>query len=205
MKWLIGSLVCFFLAAASIGFADTYRCRFADGTIRYSDRYCGADAQLVVKQSPADVDEAVGMTIRPSKNEFSATTYEDYLIGEAKRIGRSILPDQRFVDAEILHISYKPPQNRPKVFDRPEPQYKFDNFAGWGIILHYGPDGNRKVWEIQYQFRHTYILDDHGDQHNAMLLETISIKKDGAAFTPQTMQNVKRLEMKKTGVWTVRR
>jgi hypothetical protein len=56
-----------------------------------------------------------------------------------------------------------------------------------------------------YQFRHAYTLDDHGDQHNAMLLETISIKKDGAAFTPQAMRHVKRLEMKKTGVWKVRR
>ena len=68
------------------GIADTYRCRSADGTIRYTDRYCGEDAESVVKQAPASVDEAVGMPIRPTKNEFSAMTYDDYLIGEAKRI-----------------------------------------------------------------------------------------------------------------------
>jgi hypothetical protein len=205
MKRLVASLIFIFILWAPCCFADTFRCKSADGTVRYTDRYCGEDTESEVKQSLASVDEAVGRTIRPSKNEFSATTYEDYLIGEARRIGQSILPGQWFVDAKIRHIAYKPPQNGPKVFDRPEPEYKFDNVPGWGVVLHYGPDSNRRVWEIQYQFHHTDTLDNHGDRHGAMLLETISIKKDGEPFTPHTMQNAKRLEMKKTGVWKVRR
>lgn len=205
IKRFVASLALFFVCIAPNGFADTYRCKSADGTFRYTDRYCGDDAESVVKQSLVSVDEAVGTTIRPTKNEFSAIPHEDYMIGEAKRIGRSILPDQRFVDAKILHIAYRPPENGPKIFDRPEPLHKFDNFPGWGIILHYGPDGIRKVWQIQYQFRDTYALDHDGDQHRVMLLETIEIKKDGEPYTPPTMQKANSLEMKKTGVWKVRR
>lgn len=181
--------------------ADIYKCVSDDGVISFSDRPCGNDAEIIIKQSLPSVDDAVGVEIEPYLKPYTSKTYGEYITNQAKRISRSILPGQWFIASELIRV-YGPSPRGSHSFPKPKPIY--GTTPGWVIILFYGPESNVKKWELKFQFVSLVRKDIDGIARSVVFLKSISIKNNGEPFTPPTMHHVKNLKRIGTGKWEVR-
>ncbi len=171
-------VILLFVATSAI--AEIFKCVAEDGTLRFSDQPCGAQATVVVPKTDYTVDEAIG-TGSPFAGPVKYTdTIGQDIVMHAKRIGNSMFPDDQLKASDIM-IKYK---------------YRS---PFWTVVLYYV--------DRKQEFKDTRVeLDYQGKLEGAKItlrLSYIRMKRFDWATTPTTIQKAKKLKRDNHYGWHV--
>jgi len=160
--------------------AEIYKCTAEDGTVTFSDEPCDTKAEVAFETPNRNFDEVIGnASPYPEQPIAAAKVYGDDFAPHAKKIGECILPGE-------YNNSFEN-QSSPML-------------PGWRIVLFYGPEDNRKEYEITMQ----YGRNPRSDGTLYVWLDTITIRKDGKPFDPPAMAAVQRFRKIGSGKWKIR-
>lgn len=197
---VIISLVIIMVMAGSV-LADIYKCKSPSGVTIYSDEPCGKNAKLFIRESAKTVDGAVAEEIEINRGPWSERRRENNIAADARRIGATILPNQFFTSADVIHIAYSPSDPPPSSFPRATPHKKYGKVPGWVVCLKYHSSKKQDEYELKFRFDNKKVKQASGDSKYAVLLRTISVKKNGKPFFPDSMRNVQNLKFNANGEW----
>ncbi|MBU1342005.1 MAG: DUF4124 domain-containing protein [Proteobacteria bacterium] len=154
-------------------FADIYKCVSEDGVATFSDEPCGTNAAVSFHQ--LGIDELIVLVSPYAQPIIDLNRIENDLLALSRRIGDCILPHERYYGHNVR-------------IEKDRPFF-------WEVRLWYAPE-NYTEWEIRMEYEK---IKKHND--TSVWLKTISITRWGKPYNPPAMQDVKKINKKRTGEW----
>jgi hypothetical protein len=180
MKRLLIVCLLALMLIAKIAWADVYKCVSDDGIIKFSDEPCGENAEISFRTSNLNFDDVIGNASPYTEQPVAASKIDgNDFVAHAKKIAKAILPYE-------YNNSY---DNRTTPMS-----------PGWRIYLYFGPASNEKKFVIVMNYAR--YPTSNGIY---VWLNSISVKKDGKPFDPDSMSDVTKYKKMGTGRWEVRR
>ena len=170
------------LLVAEPSFANIYKCVSDDGVVTFSDQPCSTKAEVFINTPPAvSIDDVINQASPFAELYVESNTIDEALVAHAKKIGKSILPDE-------IYNSYMMRGGNRRARRYPQ----------WEVSLKYGPPGKESKWRIRLEYRVK-----PKDDIPRIWLKTIYIYLWGSYYDPPSMHNVKKMNRIKTGKWQV--
>ncbi|MBU2451757.1 MAG: DUF4124 domain-containing protein, partial [Proteobacteria bacterium] len=77
-------------------FADIYKCVSDDGVATFSDTPCSNKPELFLNIKNLSIDDAIDLANPLTEFDVDSKTIDEDLLSHAKKLGKSILPDEQY-------------------------------------------------------------------------------------------------------------
>ena len=156
-------------------FADIYKCVSDDGAVKFSDRPCGKEIEVLGPRQSLDDLIALARPLRQPLPDPDRITND--LLVHSQRIGALICPGLP------LHL--------------PQVHVKNDRRSEWEVSLTY-TDDDLPAWQIKINYRKDTQIDGY-----TIWLKSICVFRWYKPFSPPTMKQMTALKKIGPGEWVV--
>lgn len=161
-----------FMLMAGVAWADVFRCVSDDGTVRYSDQPCAADAELFIEEEGCNIDDSIRRA-HPFKDlSVKSEDINDRLVAHAKKLGKCILPNMTFKSYNVSEDSFRDVDH---TWDISVNYGNREGRAKWTLTFYYNAklkDGDRRI-----RMTTIFVRSNHGRQNLPLLDNILSLNR----------------------------